>query len=359
MEQSPATNIYKLIRELGIVKHKKRQEFTCDLIEGLIKSRSVIFSAIADEINSNAKTESIERRIQDFFQKVNFDYKQLGLFLLSFVHHSKFLLSIDRTEWDFGQTQINILCIAVSIGKIAIPVYFEMLENKSGNSNSQDRIDLFKDIVEIIGKERIELLVMDREFIGNKWLAWLKSNKINFCVRVPKNHKILFLDGCHVSAEELLEDRKSFHATNVVVDNVKVNLSLSYGKDGELLFLIGTIPFKQIEEMYKRRWSIEVFFQALKTRGFNLEKSCLRCLEKYKKLFAIVSMAYTICWATGIQDGKSNPVKTKKNGYPQYSVFRRGLNLMRLFYKSKILEPIMQAIQLAIMRINQFDKTVG
>ena len=54
-----------------------------------------------------------------------------------------------------------------------------------------------------------------------------------------------------------------------------------------------------------------------------------------------------------------NPVKTKKNGYPQYSVFRRGLNLMRLFYKSKILEPIMQAIQLAIMRINQFDKTVG
>ncbi len=359
MEQSPGTNIYKLIRKLGIVKHKKRQEFICSLIEGIIKSRSVIFSEIADKIDSDAKTESIERRIQDFFQKVKFDYKQLGVFLLSFVHHDKVLLSIDRTEWDFGQTQINILCIAVSIGKMAIPVYFEMLDNKSGNSNSQDRIDIFKDIVEIIGKKRIKLIVMDREFIGNKWLAWLKSNEISFCVRVPKNHKILFLDGCRVSAEELLEDSEIFCATNVVVDNVSVNISLSYGNDGELLFLIGNIPINQIKEIYKRRWSIEVFFQALKTRGFNLEKSCLRCIEKYKKLFAIVSMAYTICWATGIQDGKVNPVKPKTHGYPQYSVSRRGLNLMRLFYKNKILEPIMQAIELAIMRINQFAETVG
>jgi hypothetical protein len=78
-----------------------------------------------------------------------------------------------------------------------------------------------------------------------------------------------------------------------------------------------------------------VFFQALKKRGFNLEESFLRSLEKYRKLFALVSIAYTICWATEIQDEKKNPVRAKKHKYPQYSIFRRGFNLMRKFYRDQ------------------------
>ncbi len=69
MEQCPQTNIYELIRNLGIVKHKKRQEFICELTAGIIKSRSVVFSQIADKIESGAKVESIERRIQDFLRR--------------------------------------------------------------------------------------------------------------------------------------------------------------------------------------------------------------------------------------------------------------------------------------------------
>ena len=40
-----------------------------DLIKGVIKSRSVVFSEIADKIDKDIKATSIERRIQDFFQK--------------------------------------------------------------------------------------------------------------------------------------------------------------------------------------------------------------------------------------------------------------------------------------------------
>jgi hypothetical protein len=90
---------------------------------------------------------------------------------LSFVHHSKLKLSIDRTEWDFVKTQINILCVIVSIGEMGVPLYFEMLDNKSGNSNYKDRIKLFTKIIETIGKQRIEMLLMDREFIGINWLG--------------------------------------------------------------------------------------------------------------------------------------------------------------------------------------------
>jgi len=129
-----------MIRELKVVSHKSRQEFLCSMLEGIIKSRSVIFSEIADKIESASKVESIERRIQAFFKEVSLDYSQLMYFFLSFIHHEQLTLSIDRTEWDFGKTQINILCVVVSIGKMAVPLYFEMLDNNSGNSNYADRI---------------------------------------------------------------------------------------------------------------------------------------------------------------------------------------------------------------------------
>jgi len=47
-----------------------------------------------------------------------------------------------------------------------------MLDNKSGNSNFTDKIELLHSLVEIIGKKRISLVTMDREFIGDNWLRW-------------------------------------------------------------------------------------------------------------------------------------------------------------------------------------------
>lgn len=359
MEINPETKVYKMIRELKIVPNRQRQEFVCSMLGGIIKSRSVIFSEIADKIDKPIKVESIERRIQDFFKEVSIDYTKLMLFFLSFVPHQKLTLSIDRTEWDFGKTQVNVLCVVVSIGKMAVPLYFEMLDNKSGNSNYENRIQLFKKIIKVIGKDCIEILIMDREFIGYKWLSWLNKEQISFCVRVPKHHQITLSDGTTVKAEELLDKEKKVYLRDVFVDLVRVNVSISLDANGDLLYLIGTVKPSDLGRIYRKRWTIEVFFQALKARGFNLEASCLRSIEKYRKLFALVSMAYTICWATGIENGKANPVKVKKHGYPQYSVFRRGLNLMRVFYKTKICEPMNRSLDLALAKLYLFLKTIG
>lgn len=359
MEQSPSTNIYNMIRNSGVIKNKSRQEFLVEIINSVIKSKSVVFSEIADKMDKDIKVSSIERRIQDFFQKVTVEYQNLAAFLLSFIPHEKLQLCIDRTEWDFGKTQVNILCIVASIGKMAVPIYFELLDNNSGNSGWEDRIEILKKIIGIVGKDRIKILLMDREFIGQKWLSWLKNMKIPFVVRVPKHHTILFANGRRKTAEHLLIKNKSFYASNVVVDGVSVNVSLSYNKEGELIYLIGTIPSGELKNWYKKRWGIEVFFQALKGRGFNIEKSSLKNLEKYRKLFAVVSIAYTICWAVGIEAGKENAVRVKKHGYPQYSVFRRGLNIIRNFLKQRIEPIINQAIEKAIQRFLLFLKTVG
>lgn len=328
------SKIYQSIRLNGFIGHKSRQEFLVHIVLGLIQARSVVFSELASKIDKPITLLSLERMVQDFFLKVSFDYKQLAIYFLSFTDKRQLTLSIDRTEWDFGKTQINILCVMISIGKLGIPLYFELLDNKSGNSHTNDRQRILQEIISIIGVNRIKLLVMDREFIGHKWLKWLKDNGIVFCVRIPKSHNIMFTDGSLHKALSLLAKRKTRRINGVVVDGVVVNVSLSYDKQGALLFLIGTSNSSELKQEYYKRWSIENHFQALKGRGFNIEKSQLKCLDKYRKLFAVASIAYAICWKAGIEKSKIKPVKKKNHGYPQNSVFRRGLDEMRVFCKT-------------------------
>ena len=75
----------------------------------------------------------------DFYREVEINYDLVAILLLTLLPKNKKLrISIDRTEWDFGKTQINILMILVGYGDFQIPFYWEMLDNKSGNSNSGD-----------------------------------------------------------------------------------------------------------------------------------------------------------------------------------------------------------------------------
>ena len=82
-------------------------------------------------------------RIQDFFREVQLDYAKVAALLLGLLpKHKKLRICIDRTEWDFGTCQVNILVILIGYGDIHIPFYWELLDNKRGNSNAKDRTDL-------------------------------------------------------------------------------------------------------------------------------------------------------------------------------------------------------------------------
>jgi len=43
MEHCPHANIYELIRNLEIIKHKKFKELICELTKSILKNRSVQF----------------------------------------------------------------------------------------------------------------------------------------------------------------------------------------------------------------------------------------------------------------------------------------------------------------------------
>ena len=99
------------------------------------------------------------------------------------------VLVLDRTNWKLGSKNINILMLGVSYKNVAFPLMFKML-NKQGNSDMPQRIQLIEQYIEWFGRDTIDCLLADREFIGDKWLKFLNDNKIRYYIRIRNNFKI-------------------------------------------------------------------------------------------------------------------------------------------------------------------------
>ena len=88
-------------------------------------------------------------------------------------------------------------------------------------------------------------------------------------------------------------------------------------------------------EHYRKRWSIETFFQSVKKRGFDLEQTHLKVPRRLKKLFALLCLAFALCLSEGIYRHESvKEIVAKSNGYKQNSYFRHGMNAIRKILKN-------------------------
>ena len=71
---------------------------------------------------------------------------------------------------------------------ICFPVLWSLL-NKRGNSNTEERTKLINEFINIFGKNSIDCLLADREFVGKDWFRYLIKKKIAFHIRMALLHK--------------------------------------------------------------------------------------------------------------------------------------------------------------------------
>ena len=66
------------------------------------------------------------------------------------------VLSMDRTNWKYGRTHLNLLVVAIVLDKVAIPVLWKALPRatKCGNSRAIHRIDRMKRLLRILPRPR-------------------------------------------------------------------------------------------------------------------------------------------------------------------------------------------------------------
>ena len=331
MKQRLIAKITTVLQQVPLVGHLSRQKFIAQFVIGLIKSRNVPFCEVAQHLNDAVKPASNKTRIQHFFRTVNPDYLTLARLVVRLLPATgKLRLCLDRTEWDFGRCQVNILLVTVGCGAWHVPLYWELLDNRSGNSNAAQRIAVLEVCVAVLGRARIGLVLGDREFVGHLWLKWLKDQGLNFVMRLPKHHLLTAESGERRAIADLgLVVGQGRRFARVQVDGVWGQAGVKALADGEFLFLFGTSGLTSLGQFYAKRWTIEQCFQNLKERGFNLEKSHLRCHDKLRKLVALVSLAYAFCLSVGQAADRRKPLAHKNHGYRATSLSRHGLNIVR------------------------------
>ena len=166
--------------------------------------------------------------------------------------------------------------LAVIYKGVAIPVYWLLL-NKRGNSSTRERIALMKRFIKAFGKDRLQGLLADREFIGEAWLSWLKSEQIDFHIRIKKDANVPNSRGKSVQANRLFLFIKAGETlvlfAGKTMTGVNVYLSGLRLTEGELLIVASSKACPDAIEIYGKRWQIETFFSGMKGRGFNLEET--------------------------------------------------------------------------------------
>jgi hypothetical protein len=314
-----------------------RIRLICLFINALCKVKSVNFVKISAGFATSTDASSSYRRIQRFMAFVDFSSIWVAKLIFSLLPQKKgLILSIDRTNWKFGSKNINILMLGVSYKNVAFPILFKMLD-KRGNSNTNERIALVQEFVDCFGKDCIDCLLADREFVGEQWLNFLNNNNIRYFIRIRNNFKIF----CpkkqrEITAKHLFHNMKvgelrhypkivKMHGEYCYISGIK-NI-----KDGKIDFCI-IVAFNKPElalEYYAKRWQIETLFRGLKSSGFNLEETHLTHRDRLRKLILLVMIAFVWCYKIGdFIDEKIKPITIKKHGRRAITVFKYGLDYL-------------------------------
>lgn len=310
------------------------------MILAMIKVRTVSLSEIAAGFAGKTKTESNERRMRNFFKDFSPDSDSIALFVGSELPEGKWLLTADRTIWEFGKIKTDILVLAVVCKGVAIPLLWKFLtkkddpdSGKKGNSNTEERKELMERFIRLFGKERIESVAADREFIGNQWFLWLNANNIDIVIRIRENQNVTNSRGIFTRASHIFRDLKIGESRILKglrkIGDAEVRVCGMKLQSGELLIVVTFEDPGKSLEIYARRWQIETMFACLKTRGSRFESAHLRDFDRTDKLLGIVAMAFV--WAYLIGDGldETEPITFKKHGYRAKSIFRYGLDHLR------------------------------
>ena len=178
--------------------------FLADFLVGLLTCQSACFAKIAQSMPGEAKPASQQMRLRRYLDLPQLHFTPALAALLP--HPSPWVLALDRTNWSRGQTDINLLTLAVIVGKTAVPLLWCNLAHP-GNSDTEQRIALLKQFVTRFGAQSIRLLTADREFIGQDWLAWLQEQDIPFLIRLRKDDFLTDFQGNCREAFHFFEQR--------------------------------------------------------------------------------------------------------------------------------------------------------
>jgi hypothetical protein len=313
--------------------HGARMMFLALFLVALFRVKSVNFAELATGFIGHAKLDSNYKRLQRFFGEFELDYYRIARLVAHLMDIPQpWVLSIDRTNWEFGDQVFNILMLGVVHNGVAFPLLWLMLDKK-GNSNSDERIDLLDEFFEVFPEVEVAYLTADREFLGQAWFEYLlESAQLEFRIRMRESDKLndgsqslkakVVFSALQIHQHQVLRHRRQVWGHWVYISALRL-------EDGKLLIVITNHRPQQAIADYGKRWGIETLFGCLKTRGFCLESTHLKDPERLSRMVALLTIA--LCWAfrTGEWLAQQQAIPIKKHGRKAKSIFRYGFDYLR------------------------------
>jgi hypothetical protein len=331
--------------------HKSRISFLELVIPAIICAKSVQYQDIGAQMKGDIQESSKSRRVYNFINDYEIDYEIVAYFLLLLLpKKGKLKLCLDRTEWEFGGCVHNILTVTIYSHGVGIPIWFECVAPNGGCSDADDKQYVIMRCIELIGKDRIKCVIGDSEFIGDEWILYLCKEKILFFLDVRTNQYFEY-KGERKQVKTWMYGRYKHEMKGVKIFGQTLNIGILRQKSSKKVkrkaFLAVVTNCEQtngILSVYKNRWSIEVFFQTLKGRGFNLETTHISDPLEIRKLFALLCMSFILSFVVGLEINKVVTIPKKNHGYKQNSFFRVGADFIRQIFSKKSLIPNLELI---------------
>ena len=330
--------------------HRAWLKFIARFQAALLMPQTTNLANLAASLKGRGQIASNYRRIQRFLSDHEVDFTALGRLLVHLLPQNEpYVAVLDRTEWYFGSTPVNILMIGIAHKGVVFPVVWKVLPN-GGGSGSGAHIDVLERFLAIVAPEAIKAVVADREFIGTDWLLVLQEQPIPFAIRLRSNRRIRYSDGdsnpgsalplrmfartVALNAEQMLEGDRYLIGTEgqkvpvrVVIRRIASDKTSHDTDDPFLILATYDLDPTEASALYRKRWKIETLFTALKSRGYDLEATHVTEPGRMQRLLGL--LALTFAWTHLVGEKRAlwkGPSPEKAHQRRAKSLFQYGLD---------------------------------
>jgi len=291
----------------------------------LYKCRSEVGMVLGKK---DIKLPTAYKRLIRFFKIKSIDAFCVGIIWM-IIHmvdfHGQVFMSMDRTNWKIGSTNINVLYIGLILPNgIFIPILWQLYD-KRGNTSEQERSDFLERFFSVWqNHSSIEItLLADREFIGAKWFGFLRNISLNKTIAQTEKHMLKAIK------------KNGYFQTAIILRGELLYYTVfpntSKRKDEKDKWMVLITDKKEIDWIstsFPKRWGIEVFFYHSKSNGFNLEDLNLTDHSKAQLMMGVTAICYVLSILKGIDCQGTKEVSLKDYGDKK----TRSISLFRLGY---------------------------
>mgnify|MGYP002867963583 CR=1 FL=1 len=190
------------------------------------------------------------------------------------------------------------LMLSVLCRGFAIPVAWVVKKGEKGHFPEEMHTDLLKLVAPICPTNCCLVLLGDGEFDGLGLQQWCTDNHWMFVVRTSSDRLIDF--GGELARFDSIQTTRPI----CFIEGALPLANAVYWHDKrhtKPLFLLTNLELGyEACQFYKRRFKIETLFKHLKSAGFYLHKTRLKCPEKLANLIIVVAFSFVLSFCIGL-----------------------------------------------------------